>query len=146
MRFSSVVISKRSKNFPAEPAIWAILGPPKMGGGGPWSDRHPAPPGGGPKIKKKPGSQQYFFFTNIYKYLVPGANPLPIRRLVLAEPRQIVAESLAFRTLCVNYTVKYIGAEGTGDLTSGLKKMVLFIFTLQSLFSKFLVHSAFKIF
>ncbi len=46
-------------------------------------------------------------------------SPLPIQRPFSAGSRRIVAESLAFWDLCVNYIVNYIGAEGASDLASG---------------------------
>ncbi len=46
-------------------------------------------------------------------------NPPLIRRPISAESRRIVAGSLAFRNLGVNYMVKCAGAEGAGDLDSG---------------------------
>ncbi len=74
--------------------------------------------------------------VNISECIDAYATPLPIRRPISAESRRIVAESLAFGNLCVNYMVKYIGA---GDLASGegLNNV-----TFWSLFSMFLGHTA----
>jgi hypothetical protein len=62
----------------------------------------------------------------------------PIRRPISAESDRIMAESLAFQNLCVNYIVTYIGAFGEG------LKMVLFSNFSQRVGSLSLLEFFFK--